>query len=423
MKNICLALALFCIAMAGVQAAHYAVLVAGSNYYYNYRHQADIFHAYQLLKGYGFAPENIITMAYDDIANDSENPFPGQVFNKPSLLKKGKDVYAGVQIDYKGADVNSTNFLAVLRGDSAAVGGKKVLKTTAEDNVFVYFADHGAPGLIAFPADDDYLYADDLLKALNYMHDHKMYKEMVLYIEACESGSMFENLLPTNISIYATTAANSEESSWGTYCAPNDRIFGKSIGSCLGDLYSVNFLENLESVDPSKETLLDQFNIIKNLTTKSHVMQFGDLTIDSELIGNFEASNSSSRAPLKTGEEEEVDKYASLVDSRYNKLHYLQNKHMRLQSGQSHQELANELESIERFDNRFETLATKFDLNLNAPVGIIDFTCLKTRVAMYNEVCGSFSDYGLKYVRHLHYSCVQGVDIYDFEEALIRVCA
>jgi len=422
MKTICLALTLFCLAIAGVQAAHYAVLVAGSNQYYNYRHQADIFHAYQILKGYGFSPENIITMAYDDIANDSENPFPGKVFNKPSLIKKGVDVYGGVQIDYKGDDVNSTNFLAVLRGDSAAVGGKKVLQSTAQDNVFIYFADHGAPGLIAFPADDDYLYADDLLKTLNYMNDHKMYKEMVIYIEACESGSMFENLLPANISIYATTAANSEESSWGTYCSPNDRVQGKSIGSCLGDLYSVNFLENLESIDPSKETLLDQFNIIKQKTTKSHVMQFGDLTIDAEVVGNFEASNSTSRAPLKTSQDE-ADKYSSLVDSRYNKLHYLQNKHMRLQSANSHQELADEVASIERFDARFETLATKFGLNLNMPVGHIDFACLKSRVAMYNEVCGSFSDYGLKYVRHLHYSCVQGVDIYDFEEALIRVCA
>lgn len=30
-------------------------------------------------------PENIITMAYDDIANDGSNPFPGQLFNKPSF--------------------------------------------------------------------------------------------------------------------------------------------------------------------------------------------------------------------------------------------------------------------------------------------------------------------------------------------------
>lgn len=44
------------------------------------------------------------------------------------------------------------------------------------------------------------------------------FADMVLYIEACESGSIFEGLLPEGINIYVTTAANSYESSWGTYC-------------------------------------------------------------------------------------------------------------------------------------------------------------------------------------------------------------
>jgi len=421
MKNICLALAIFCLAIIGTQAAHYAVLVAGSNGFDNYRHQSNVFHAYQILINYGYPADNIITMAYDDIAYDSQNPFYGQVYNKPTrLFKPGKDVYAGVKIDYKGDDVNSTNFLAVLQGDSAAVGGKKVLQSTSGDNVFVYFADHGAVGLIAFPADTDVLYADDLIKALNVMHDKKMYKELVFYIEACESGSMFENLLPANISIYATTAANGKESSWGTYCYPNDHISGKSIGSCLGDLYSVNFLENLESVDPSKETLQQQYDIVKKATTKSHVQQFGDLNIAAEVIGNFEADQTVSR-PMTAAQDEY--KYVSLVDSRYNRLHYLQTKHSKLQSAQSHNELAEELESIQRFDSRFEAIATKFGLKLHEPIGHIDFACLKDRVNMYHEMCGTFSDYGLKYVRYLHYSCVQNVDIYDFEETLIRVCA
>ena len=38
---------------------------------------------------------------------------------------------------------------------------------------------------------------------------------LCLWCQACESGSMFP-ALPTNVSIYATTAANAEESSWGT---------------------------------------------------------------------------------------------------------------------------------------------------------------------------------------------------------------
>lgn len=49
---------------------------------------------------------------------------------------------------------------------------------------------------------------------------------MVIYIEACESGSMFENILENNLNIYGVTASNSEESSWGTYCAPDDKVNG-----------------------------------------------------------------------------------------------------------------------------------------------------------------------------------------------------
>lgn len=48
--------------------------------------------------------------------------------------------------------------------------------------------------------------------------------------------------LPNNTKIYALSAANPDESSWGCYCSPDDVIQGKHIGSCLGDLFSVNFV-------------------------------------------------------------------------------------------------------------------------------------------------------------------------------------
>lgn len=44
------------------------------------------------------------------------------------------------------------------------------------------------------------------------------FADLVLYVEACESGSIFEGLLPDELNIYVTTAANAYESSWGTYC-------------------------------------------------------------------------------------------------------------------------------------------------------------------------------------------------------------
>lgn len=49
------------------------------------------------------------------------------------------------------------------------------------------------------------------------MNSNKMYRQLTIYIEACESGSMFEGLLPTNISIYATTASTKDQSSYACY--------------------------------------------------------------------------------------------------------------------------------------------------------------------------------------------------------------
>jgi len=104
----------------------------------------------------------------------------------------------------------------------AGVGSGKVLRSDANSKVFINFADHGATGLIAFPS--DVLYADDLNDALSYMYANQMYSQLVFYLEACESGSMFSGLLPSNINIYATTAANAIESSYAAYCAPMDRV-------------------------------------------------------------------------------------------------------------------------------------------------------------------------------------------------------
>lgn len=84
-----------------------------------------------------------------------------------------------------------------------------MIESGPNDHVFVNFVDHGAPGLVAFPEDE--LSALDFMKTVMKMHKEKRYGKMLLYFEACESGSMFEGLLPKNISVFATTAANSDE--------------------------------------------------------------------------------------------------------------------------------------------------------------------------------------------------------------------
>ena len=115
---------IFCLLLSIALCENWAVLVAGSNTYSNYRHQSDVFHAYQQLVKGGLDPNRIITFAYDDIANSTSNPFKGKVFNKPTYKEPGVDVYGGIKIDYKKADVSPSVFMAVLTGNQSAVAKK-----------------------------------------------------------------------------------------------------------------------------------------------------------------------------------------------------------------------------------------------------------------------------------------------------------
>jgi len=290
------------------RADHWAVLVAGSAGYGNYRHQSDVCHAYNLIVKGGMKPEQVIVMAVDDIANSPSNPFPGKVFNKPTAKgTPGVDVYAGCKIDYSGNDVTPENFVKVLTGDSSAPG--KVLASTARSKVFVNFVDHGGVNIIGFPKTT--MHATELVGALQTMHSKNMYDKLVFYLEACESGSMFAEL-PPDMNIYATTASNAKESSWGTYCSPDDMVDGVQVKSCLGDLYSVSWMEDSDVSLASGETLAAQFDNVKALTNKSHVTEFGDVTIKSEPISNYQGNTNKAPSAALVEEVAKPRNYASL---------------------------------------------------------------------------------------------------------------
>jgi len=157
------------------------------------------------------------------------------------------------------------------------------LKSDAESFVHVAFFDHGAAGLIAFPKGE--MHKSELQSILQQMSDDQKFKKLVFYLETCESGSMFVGMNISNL--YALSAANPTESSWGTYCGSDAKVNGKSIGSCLGDLFSVSWMEDTDAQDTTKEDLQTQFTTVKQLTTKSQVMQWGDLSFTSDAVSEF----------------------------------------------------------------------------------------------------------------------------------------
>lgn len=414
--TIALFIALLCLSQAEVKTDHWAVIVAGSNGFWNYRHQADVCHAYQIMKGQGIPESQIIVLSYDDVASSSSNPFKGQLFNKPN----GKDVYAGCKIDYRGSDVTPANFLNVIKG----TGKGKVLKSNSNSKVFINFADHGAPGLIAFPKGQ--LYAKDFHDALIYMNKNNMYKEMTIYIEACESGSMFDGILEKNLNIYATTAANPTESSWGYYCSPDDVVNGKHIGSCLGDLYSIAWMEDTDSQDICKESLDTQFNVVQKRTSKSHVMKYGDLHFTSEVVGNFQGvcdAPSAVNSFLKTPKKEPVDtkEYAS-INSRDAKIDYLYNRFLRTKLAADSKELEAELSFRRTVDARFNELRSNVGIQFEVNPKVQDFECYKSVVQTYENVCGDLDEYELQFLHNFVSMCNARIEPSKMLGLINRMC-
>ena len=74
-----------------------------------------------------------------------------------------------------------------------------------------------------------------------------MYNRFIIFIEACESGSLFANIDLGRYDAWALTATNATDPSFGTYCYPHDRIGDEHMYTCLADLFSVNWMDFVES--------------------------------------------------------------------------------------------------------------------------------------------------------------------------------
>ncbi|XP_051523538.1 legumain-like isoform X1 [Myxocyprinus asiaticus] len=258
---------------------HWVLLVAGSKTWQNYRHQANVCHAYQIMHQNGIPDEQIVVMMYDDIAYNKKNPHPGKIINKPH----GSNVYPRVLKDYTTHDVTPKNFLAVLKGDERAVrktekcGPKKVLKSGENDTIFVYLADHGSYGVFCFP--DSTLHAIDLIDTINEMASAKKFSKMVIYMESCLSGSMFTHL-PNNVHVYTVTASKAQEPSYACY---HDTV----LKTYLADAFSATWMHYNEKVNLDKATFQSQFDYLQKHVKTSSPCRFGDMTISKCPISEF----------------------------------------------------------------------------------------------------------------------------------------
>ena len=322
-------------------------------------------------------------------------------------MPNGPNVYPGVPKDYIGADVTPKNFLKILSGQDMGPG-KKTIKSGPNDRIFVYFADHGAPGLIAFPSTwliiEHVLHAKDLISTLEGMYQNKQYKEMVFYIEACESGSMFNGLLKDEWNIYATTAANPYESSYACYYSDTYRTY-------LSDCYSVEFLVDTETSDLSTVTFEDQYQQLKQQVNTSHVCQYGTKSIANETLSFFLGGIKSEVNNVPVKPLGKPDK----INTRDVTAQYLVKMMDQYPSNQEYRQMYQQYKEKElKADVVFGAFYHAFSLHqVQRKVGkgdmcngkSIDMDCTKDATIAMQKYCGFFNEANIKYAAYIRDAC------------------
>lgn len=232
----------------------YAIIVAGSSGWENYRHQADTYAFYQLLKANGLDDRHILLVAEDDIARNPANPEFGTV----RITNDGKNLYNGISIDYHPSELSWEEFERILTGTSSGmpVG---IFAPDKEDNLLIYWAGHGVKeGPLWL---DRTIPNEQVAGLFRKMAEEERFRKALFIIETCYSGRIGEAC--RNIPhLLCITAANTDETS-------KVKNYSYSLGTWLSNSFTDAILEEF-AFRPDKD-LYTIYSTIYNRTMGSHV--------------------------------------------------------------------------------------------------------------------------------------------------------
>lgn len=248
----------------------WALLVAGSSGWVNYRHQADVLNMYQILRSQGYDDSHIVLIVEDDIAMNESNPNTGVI----QVRIGGSNVYENIKIDYHTSQLQPEDIKRILCGEKSE-RLPEVIGADADDNVLVFWSGHGGYGQFNW-LDKRSGFTTNLAKeTFRSAHDGGHFRKMLWLIETCYSGSVAEACegIP---GILCFTAANSNETSKAD-------IYNTDLGVWMSNRFTSTLQDCLSG--KSNITLRELYYRMFINTVGSHVMvynieYFGNLYVD-----------------------------------------------------------------------------------------------------------------------------------------------
>ena len=233
---------------------NYAVLVAASKGWKNYRHQADVLGMYHFLKGKGYDDDHIILIMADDIAYNEKNPLQGVVRREIG----GDNLYKDLQIDYRLGDLTLEDLKQILTCNPSEAY-PVTLGSSENDNVLFFWSGHGTQQGWKWKEEED-LNAD----FARAMFSDMQFRKMFAIVETCYSGAVAQDC--TGIpGLLLMTAANPYEPSKAA-------TFDDELQVYLSNTFTASILSQF-ALNP-RSSIYDLYLHAFDKTQGSHVMVY-----------------------------------------------------------------------------------------------------------------------------------------------------
>ena len=251
------------------------------------------------------------------------------------------------------------------------------------------------------------------------MHGNASYGQMLFFVEACESGSVFDGLLSDRLNIFVETGASPFESAYA--CE-----YSYSVWAYLSDCYSYHWMYNTEHGDIETETVGEQYELVKKATSTSTVCTYGDVSIRNETLISFLGKRGQGKVNQSEG--------SKPINSRMVYEDYLSKRIERSKDISEKNHFIAQLNSYQQkkilTDHIFQTLSTVLNLKLDQSEGNdrchatqkADPLCVKHHVQLYEKHCGPFDEYSIKYASFFRDSCLANASLSSLEYHLKLLC-
>lgn len=233
-----------------------AVLICGSEGWYNYRHQADLLYVYNILKENHFTDDDIILIMRDDLAFHPKNPHQGVIRISPG----GENLYHDVVIDYRADTLSTRDIEDILLGNETE-RLSTVLESTEVDNVLLYWTGHGTDKSFTWLETGEKFTDVQFGETVRKMYENKKYQSMLVCAEPCYSGSVVKAIEGTPL-VLGFSAASEDESSY----ADN---YSSELGVWMCDRFTYNLIRLYKG--QNYINLLDVYKMLNASTIGSNV--------------------------------------------------------------------------------------------------------------------------------------------------------